>query len=298
MIHLIDRIHSQVDRTVKFVYRLTDGLIAEVSYIDKNDGKDILCVPSHTSCNLGCKFCHTSDTIGKVTVRPLDSNEIFALVQTTYLDLGLTEDRTLLVSYMGCGEPLLNSSETLRSMLLIRDWRETKPCRFALATLIPQQNWTNFFSVAEFVKREEISLKVHLSLHFTNDVTRTEWMPAALPIAPSIAALEFYKRFTGQPVEIHYALIEGVNDHPIDSYRLVELLKGRSIPVKFLQYNRREAVEGQPSPDLVVEYFRWELRRCGVDNEYYIPPGQTVGASCGQFLMDYYLRYGSTSVPT
>jgi adenine C2-methylase RlmN of 23S rRNA A2503 and tRNA A37 len=34
-----------------------------------------------------------------------------------------------------------------------------------------------------------------------------------------------------------------------------------------------------------------ELERNGVEYEWYVPPGRDVGASCGQFMFDYYERY-------
>ena len=66
---LIEIIKSEYDSTLKYIFKTADNLIVEFSYIDKNDGKDIICVPSQTMCNLACKFCHTTDYIGKTNNR-------------------------------------------------------------------------------------------------------------------------------------------------------------------------------------------------------------------------------------
>lgn len=35
------------------------------------------------------------------------------------------------------------------------------------------------------------------------------------------------------------------------------------------------------------------LQLQGIQVEYYEPPGRSVGASCGEFLMDYYKKYNT-----
>lgn len=287
---LLDTMKSKLDKTVKYVFQLDGGLITEVSYINKDDGKDILCVATQTGCGLGCRFCFMTDTIGKIRVLPISGQEIADMVSAVHRDLNLAQNqRMLLISYMGCGEPLCNLSGVLGSMHLLE--RKYKPIRFAIATLIPSYLWGDFFYLTNQVQIYKFNLKLHLSLHFTDDAIRKEWMPNALPIGPAIAALEFYRKLTGNSVELHYALIDGVNDRHVDVWSLGELLRNRDIPVKLLYYNEREVISEKRSGDHTVELFMEELDAQGVKNEYYVPPGLSVGASCGQFLMDYYLKY-------
>ena len=56
---LIKKVYSKVDSTVKYVFRYIDEFNIEFSFIDKNDGKYIICVPCQTMCAMNCKFCHT-----------------------------------------------------------------------------------------------------------------------------------------------------------------------------------------------------------------------------------------------
>jgi 23S rRNA (adenine2503-C2)-methyltransferase len=253
---IIDKIYSKTDKTIKFIFRLEDQLIAEVSYIDKDDGKDIFCVPSHTSCNLGCRFCHTSDA-PNVVVRKLDAHEITDMVQMAHENMNLNNERVLLVSYMGCGEPLLNLENVTLSMILLRSFalKIEKRCRFAIATLLPKMAWVNIANLADFVKKQSLHVKVHLSLHFTSDEVRHHWMPQAIDIEPSICALEMYKKYTNESVEIHYTMIEGVNDSAGHANILGGLLQGRGIPVKLLQYNQRSCLEYKPSIEEKVSWF-------------------------------------------
>ena len=92
-------------------------------------------------------------------------------------------------------------------------------------------------------------------------------------------------------LKIHYTLIEGVNDTEQDAILLSEFLKDRDIPVKFLFYNEKPTIEFHASSKEKLSVFKRYFYKYGIYHEYYVPPGLDVGASCGQFLMDYYLKY-------
>jgi 23S rRNA (adenine2503-C2)-methyltransferase len=289
-------VKSRYDNTIKYIMKTDDKLIIEFSYIDKNDGKDIICVPSQTMCNIGCKFCHTTDYIGKIKCRNLDSEEIEFGVQYIYKDLNLIKyNKVLLVSYMGCGEPIYNAENVVASMIHMRDnFQDKVPLiRFAVSTSIPDYGWHRFFLfTSHLLPNAELPVKLHFSLHYTIDAIRKEWMPGALNIEPSIAAIDFFKKKTGNPVEIHYALIDGINDTEQDAILLANYLRGKDMNVKFLFYNEKPTINVHASNKQKLNIFRKYLDKYNIAHEYYIPPGLDIGASCGQFLMDYYIQDG------
>src|SRR3989344_2386861 len=137
---LLEVIRSKTDKTIKFVF-LSGNQIIEFSYINKNDGKDIICEPTQKACNLGCKFCYLSDI--KLRVRNLEPYEIVAsvnfMVEKLQLHEGNNANSVLLVSYMGCGEPLLNIANVIEASCQIRDLMKDRyqTIRFAVASLIP-----------------------------------------------------------------------------------------------------------------------------------------------------------------
>ncbi len=103
------KIHSKVDKTIKYVFELHDKLKVEVSYIDNLTDKDIICVPSQTMCNMSCTFCHLTDHVGKIKTRDLSPKEIIDMVEHIHEDLELEKNkRRLHISYMGAGEALDN----------------------------------------------------------------------------------------------------------------------------------------------------------------------------------------------
>ena len=282
-------VKSERDNVTKYIFNTEDNLIVEVSYINKDDGKDIICVPCQTMCNLACKFCHTTEYIGKIKNRNLTSYEITDTVNHIYDHQKLEGlNRLLLVSFMGCGEPLENVSEVIIAMVRLK-LDSFSPVRFAVATGIPKKNVKEFFEFTSKVKFHRLDVKLHLSLHYTDDKLRKEWMPSTMDILPTLDAAQFFKSYTGNKVEIHYALIEGLNDGIQDGLDLLSMLQSRGFNVKILFYNEKESLEVKPSDQ--YEFFRELLTNNHVECEYYIPPGIDIGSSCGMFLMDYYLEF-------
>jgi adenine C2-methylase RlmN of 23S rRNA A2503 and tRNA A37 len=240
---------------------------------------------------MGCKFCHASDFIGKVKVRPVDTDELLRGILAVSHKMNLRSDRTLLISYMGCGEPMESIHSIIGSMRFIMDhpdiWGENHK-RFAIATCLPKMSAYNMLYLASQVMKYKIPLKMHLSLHYTEDKTRQEYMPAATDIEKSMYLMEMYSKSTGNAVEIHYSLMSGVNDTGQDISRLIQLVDGTGFNVKFLYHNVKENVEWDNVTPAVVSSFMKALSSRGIDCEYYVPPGLDIGASCGQFLMERY----------
>jgi adenine C2-methylase RlmN of 23S rRNA A2503 and tRNA A37 len=284
---LSKKVESQTDNAIKYVFLTDDNRVVEFTYINKNDGKDIICVPCQTMCNLGCKFCHTTDFIGKIKVRNLSALEISDGIKFIYSNLNLKDNNIpLLISYMGVGEPMANVENVIESMRFIRDTTDGV-VKFGVATCIPEKNIRDFFNFVFLVKERNLEVKLHFSLHYTDDITRREWMPAVLNIDPSIEALKFFYSYTGNDVEIHYALIKDINDKQINAYLLGVLFECTNFNVKFLHYNEKDSNNYKASTS--VEYFMKKFDVSCVEYEIYTPPGLDIGSSCGAFLMDEYI---------
>lgn len=285
---LINIIRSKIDSTVKYVYR-SDGAILEFSYIDKRDGKDIICVPTQSACKLGCKFCFMSDC--DIPVRNLTWDELHQGI-TEVVTKHATDNKVLLVSFMGCGEPLCNvKSVTLTCNLARIRWLDRSTCtpyetaRFAVASLIPGQK--AMVLLTDQVREHQLKMKFHLSLHSPFDTVRNVLMPAALNVCESLDLVEKYMHVTGNSSGIHYALMDGINDREIDMDILASLIQNRNMSVKFLAYNEKTGLSNLKRSER-VGVCRDILDSHGIKTGYYELPGKDVGSSCGQFLMDYY----------
>jgi len=276
---------SKVDKTKKYIFELEDGNVMETTYIDNGSNKDIICVSCQTMCTLKCKFCHLTDLVGKIKVRNITAEEILEGVKHVNDDLGLeSNNRPLLISYMGAGEPVLNVDNVVESIVLIKDYYPHS--RSGLATIMPKNSMTEFFKLAERVRKYNIEMKLHLSLHFMDETVRKEWMPNALDINPAISALDFYQKYTKNPVEIHYTLIEGQNDTEDQINQLIGLMEGKDINVKFLHYKERTAAGEKACNENRAKELVNVFADEGLQAEFYNPPGEDVGSSCGQFLLE------------
>lgn len=276
---LIDSSASSVEDVQKLVFN--DGDVLEVSRIQKMDGKDILCVPTQTSCNMGCTFCHLTGS--GVRAQNLTSERIVGLVQRSLEERGPVE-RELLVSFMGAGEPLLNVSNILEAAAALSKLPEYSSVRFAVSTILPAR--PAFEKFVDGVLESGLRFKLHWSLHTLETEKRVSLMPKASPTEEGVEMLEEWIARTGLPAEIHYALMDGVNDRPEDAELLAEFVPS-GVTLKLLRF-----AEHDRDPDLVgstrTDEFRKELEASGVKVECYSPPGRDIGASCGQFLLDRY----------
>jgi adenine C2-methylase RlmN of 23S rRNA A2503 and tRNA A37 len=286
---LLERVSSKVDNVVKYVFQFNEKNIVEFSYIDNGTGKDIICVSCQTMCNMGCKFCHCTDYIQTLKVFSLSSSDILQGVNAICSDLSTKKD-TLLISYMGCGEPfnLLFKDTLVGSMRIIdQEYKDVyKTVRFGVATCLPKAHVSRFFEFCSDIRNLNLPVKLHLSLHYTNNEIRKEWMPNSLDIQSSIAACKFYKEYTGNSVEIHYTLIDGVNDTAMDAQRLSLFAYRNDFNVKLITYNEKETIDYKKSSRL--EKFNNNL---DCSSEIYTPPGRDVGSSCGQFLFETHMKY-------
>jgi 23S rRNA (adenine2503-C2)-methyltransferase len=292
------RVESSVDRTVKLTYTSTrvqsSPVHLEIAWVDKQDGKVILCVPTQSNCAMACTFCHTTGMSGKVAVSDLTSHEMVTAIQMAYEEQiqSIINPAPVLISFMGCGEPMNNWRNVVMAMSLLRTWamKVKIPIRFAIATMLPATKIEEFTEFANYVKKLLHNVTVHLSLHFVNDLQRKRWMPAAAPITLSVNLLKWYSERTGNPVEIHYTLIAAENDSLMDAWGIENLLSGTNIPIKVLHFAPKEGETHQSPPAEWQKFLKEYLERAGVPVELYSPPGADIEAACGQFTVSDYIE--------
>lgn len=98
------------DNSIKTVFDIGSNKIIEMTLLDNKKNIDVVCVPTHHFCNLGCKMCHlTNKGLNKAMI-PINSKDFLkCLIQTLSVNgKKRTSKKKLLISFMGVGEPLLN----------------------------------------------------------------------------------------------------------------------------------------------------------------------------------------------
>jgi 23S rRNA (adenine2503-C2)-methyltransferase len=280
-LELIDTLTSSVEDVKKYVFKYDEDIL-EVSYIRKNDGKDILCVPVQTSCNLGCTFCFLT-TMG-IKTKNLSAHKITSLIDEC-IKLQPPANPTLLISFMGSGESLMNIENVLDAASKIRKYKGYSNVRFGVSTILPGRS--RFKRFKEIVMKEKLPVKLHWSLHSLDAVSRKNLMPNASNIQDSLKMVEEYMGDTKNPAEIHYTLIDEVNDRQEDLDKFIKYV-GKKATIKFLKFAEKEGELMKGSTR--VDWFRKELENNGFNVEVYSPPGRDIKSSCGQFVIDQYTK--------
>lgn len=263
MIDFVGAYQDRNDCIQKYVFKDKNGVI-EVSHIHNKD-RDTYCIPSMYMCRLGCKFCHctTENLPGKMEPIAYDTiKEILSRIPRT--------KPSILYSVMGMGDPMMNTPLVIR---LNNECKDNE--RVSISTIFPSGS-----SVCDpdFVPN---GVKVHYSLHNPIEEKRKELIPC-----PTHSIEDVLASLSNRPnlkKEIHYTLIDGVNDTIDELREMTRLSVDYGISIKFLAFN--ETGNFKKSKNLGV----W-MNALGdiVNVEFYTPPGLNIGSSCGQFTKYFY----------
>jgi 23S rRNA (adenine2503-C2)-methyltransferase len=268
-IKLIEKIDSTIDDVTKYIVSDETFGKNEVSIIRK-DTKTIFCLPTQTNCKMGCAFCHLTGT-----TRPsknLSADWIVSVVD--YLaQIEYKGDKALLISFMGVGEPLLNLNELTASMELLQ--AKYDRIRFGISTMMPNANAMTELTMWT-VNHSNYNVKVHLSVH--GMLNRHEIIKNGIDISIAIKLVQHFHEITGNPIEYHYTLVNGVNDSTEELTEFNNNIKSDGSTVKFLTLSE---TNGYTNTKLSEEYIRTLFPSNTV--EFYNPPGRDVGSSCGMF---------------
>ena len=228
-----ERLVSQIDGTVKYLFELHDGACIE-SVLMKYKHGNTLCISSQVGCRMGCKFC--ASTIGGKE-RDLMPSELLGQITVAQRDSG---ERISNVVMMGIGEPLDNFDNVVKFLRLVGDERGLnigyRHISLSTCGVVP-----GILRLAE----EELPITLSISLHAATDERRSEIMPINKKwnIDELLAACVSYYKRTGRRISFEYTLISGKNDTEEDARLLASVLKnafrgtGAPIHVNLIRVN-------------------------------------------------------------
>lgn len=261
---------SQVDGTIKYLWRLLDGNCIETVLMRYKHGNTV-CVSSQVGCNMGCVFC--ASTLGG-KVRDLSPAEILDQVIFTQKDSGAEISNIVL---MGIGEPLDNFDHVLRFLTLVNhpDGLNIGMRHISLSTC-------GLIKKIDKLALLGLQLTLSVSLHAPDDETRSRLMPVnrAVGVGPLMETCRRYFETTGRRISYEYAMIDGVNDSDAQADRLAELLRGQPGHVNLIPLN--DVAESPLKPSRRVRQFQQRLERHGVTATVRRKLGSDIDASCGQ----------------
>ncbi len=276
-VEIVKKLVSNIDGTVKYLYRLSDGELIESVLMKYHHGYTV-CASTQVGCRMGCKFC-ASGING--LYRNLTASEILSQITTAAIDNGIRVSNVVL---MGMGEPLDNFDNTIRFLKLVSD---EKGLNIGLRHISVSTSGVvdKIYKLAEY----NMPVTLSISLHNPFNVQRSEIMPVNKKwgVEELIKACKDYLSVTGRRISFEYALIEGVNDSPKHAEELAKLLKGMLSHVNLIPAN--PVVENNfKRPDIKkINAFKSKLEALGINATVRRTLGADINASCGQLRREH-----------
>ena len=265
----------------KYLQQSFDGHIIETGYYDLEE--NIICVSTQIGCRIGCIFCATSSSINSISnkfIRNLSVEEIVKEVKNVIEEISPNNQKSILFSYMGMGEPFLNYINVLKSIKILTG--EFKNSRVTIGTTgISPHN-------IKCLANEKIDnlLNIHLSLHASNDCLRSKIIPGVKEkLQISLEALDEFRVKKNITPKVNYLLIEKFNDSEKEAEELSSLLKKFPFIVKLSVLNPYRNLKS-PS-NKTYSLFEEILHKNGIKTCRFYSQGIDIQAGCGQLRRVY-----------
>lgn len=278
---IVKILHSKVDHTSKYLFKLSDGNVIESVLMKYNHGNSV-CISTQVGCRMGCKFC--ASTLDGL-VRNLNVSE---MLEQIYLIQKNSGERISNIVLMGSGEPMDNFDNVV---LFVNRISEENGLH------ISQRNITisTCGLIDKIKKLADLNLQITLaiSLHAADDETRKELMPIAkrYTIEEILDACEYYFEKTGRRLSFEYSLVLGVNDSKEEADKLAKLLRGKNCHVNLIPVNPIKERNFQRSDKINVTNFKKNLEKYGINVTIRREMGADIQGACGQLRQSYLEDY-------
>jgi 23S rRNA (adenine2503-C2)-methyltransferase len=271
---LVKRLVSK-DKTVKYLFRLQDGSLAESVLMHYDYGKSV-CVSSQIGCNMGCVFC-ASGLLKKT--RDLTSGEMVAQVLYIQRELDQTSERVSHVVIMGTGEPFDNYENTMDFMNTINS-----DLGIAIGARHITVSTCGLVDKIRLFAHESVQYNLAISLHAPNDELRNKLMPInkAYPLAQLMDAIHEYADLNNRRITFEYILLKDVNDKEEHVRQLAALIKGLNAYVNLIPYNAVDEHGFKGVEFAAAMHFYDRLVKAGVKCTLRQEHGADIDAACGQ----------------
>lgn len=274
----IDQVHESADKTVKFLFRLKDGLKVETVLIPFMN-KYTICLSSQVGCAMNCSFCYTGEQGFK---RHLTTDEIVG--QFLQAQLWLTthrpdDNRILNIVYMGQGEPLHNFDAVKKSaeIFISQHGLSLADHKITIST-------SGYLPGLERWKQEMPNVNIALSLHSPFVEKRNELIPInrKFPIDQVLSAVDAIPNGKKRFVTYEYLLIENFNDSEQDAMTTGQILQGKKAYINLIPFNPFPGSKYKRPSEEKVAHFKSILDQFQIPTLIRSTKGDQILAACGQ----------------
>ena len=259
----------------KYVQMTSDGFRIETAYVNYKN-KYIICFSTQVGCNLGCKFCYNG--IRHNFKRNLTAKEICEQIENVIQKENPNNDKPILFTAMGIGEPLLNYDNLIEAFHYFN--KKYSNSKFSLATT--GIDLKKILKLADDLK-DITKFKLIISLHSADENKRNQLIPVSKDLPSLVETVKEYQKISGREVEWNYVLINNINDTISDAKKLFALL-GKDAYIKINKFNKVKISDLEESKNIAS--FISELQKYGMKVEYYETNGADINAACGQMISE------------
>jgi 23S rRNA (adenine2503-C2)-methyltransferase len=238
--------------------------------------RSTVCVSSQAGCAMACGFCATGQAGFD---RQLTSGEIVEQVAVAARRARDTGRRMSNVVFMGMGEPMANYDATWAAVERIHGDLGLSARHLTLSTV----------GIVPGIRRlaaEALPVNLAVSLHAADDALRDELVPInkRYPLSVLMDACAGYLQAKGRRLSFEWALIDGVNDRPVDARQLGQRARALPLPahVNLIPLNPTPGYAVRGTPADRVRRFRDLLQEHGVNATIRRTRGTEIDAACGQ----------------
>ncbi len=274
----IETVQESSDRTVKFLFKLSDGKKIETVLIPSVK-KYGICLSSQVGCAMKCSFCHTGL---QGLERHLATHEIvgqYLAAQRWLNEFRPDDNRMATIVFMGQGEPLHNfdSVKNAIDIFLSQYGLSLAADKITIST-------AGFLPGLKRWKDEMPDVNIALSLHSTITEKRNKLIPINVkyPFEEILALVDELPKKSKAVVIYEYLVTKGFNDSEADARHLGETLKGKRAFVNLIPFNPFPGAEYERPERSGVDQIKLILEEYNVPSLVRYTKGHDILAACGQ----------------
>ena len=280
---LNSKILSKLSGTTKYLFETSDGFKIE-SVVIPEIKRTTLCVSTQVGCPLDCKFCATG-LMGYR--RNLTSGEIFDQYKFAANDFSGRQIKNIV--YMGMGEPLLNFTETIRSLKIFAE-DLTPELRLRRITVSTVGIAPKIIELADLMQKVNLAFSLHSC--FEDVRTKLISINDKYSLKENLDAIRYYTNKTETRITFEYVMIDGINDRDEDIYELVKICKTLPCKINVIPFNSLEHMNPtgfsailRPSSPARIKSFVEVLREQNITVTVRFTAGDDIAAACGQLAI-------------